>query len=70
MEDATIMNTQTRPDPIDLLQRLTVHELSERIDRLEAERSSLSILLRAARARERRESRSQDASRHPVGGQR
>jgi hypothetical protein len=41
-------------DPIDLLQRLSAEQIVARIDRLDGEISSLRVLLRAARARERR----------------
>jgi predicted ATPase with chaperone activity len=48
------MNAKSdQSDPIDLLSELTADELAERISRLDSERASLSVLLRAARARER-----------------
>jgi hypothetical protein len=51
--------TVDRDDPVELLHRLTADELADRIDRLEGQINSLRVLLRAARARERRESRGQ-----------
>lgn len=41
------------PDPVELLHRLTADELAARIDQLGGEISSLRVLLRAARTRER-----------------
>jgi hypothetical protein len=54
-----VSKTSERSDPVELLHRLSSDELSDRIDCLEGQISSLRVLLRAARARERREVRGQ-----------
>jgi hypothetical protein len=47
------MPTSDYPDPIYLLRQLTADELAARIGQIDGERQALSVLLRAARARER-----------------
>ena len=57
-------------DPIDLLTRLSADDLAERIERLDGERAQLMVLLRSARARERREARTScPAPTSPPAGQ-
>lgn len=50
-------------DPCELLERLTVAELSRRISELESQRKGLIVLLRAARARERSSRRTPEKDR-------
>ena len=54
------MATSTnKPDPVELLRELTADAIQERLLSVEAEADALRVLLRSARARERRDERKQ-----------
>jgi hypothetical protein len=52
----------SQPDPLDLLNRLTVADVRARLDELEVERKSLLPLFRSLRARERAALRRKEAA--------